>query len=597
MDTREKTAGLATTLNVILTVVKFALYSMTGSLAILAEAWHSFSDIATSALTFVAVRRTAATEKQDQAASTENDGESTSAEQDQPADGPQSKQSLPSAEQASSLVIAIIILIAGLTLISKVAWYQPVMLVNPLIAGVAFLIFAVGSYLIHRLELDVGHQTGSTALIADGMHARADMIASLLTGASLILYHLGFNIDRLIAALIAVLILSVAVETIVNLLAGYARGETRYVPRYRSHEILANVLSLKWLVQAVSGFADHAGIPGVVSRSITRARRLATPVAIVIALIAYGRTCFFTVGLGQEAIVEHLGKSTRRTVQPGLHIRWPWPIDRVLLIDKTAILTTRVGNETAPQAFALIWTLEHGTEVPFVAGDEGLFFPYIVVHWRIKNTFDVVLRQQDAPALLDAITHQALSELCAKREFYDIACGYRKQLPEDLRSIVQSRLDNLESGLEIVGINMSDVHPPVSIADSFEEVVVAQYQEIQQLYNEALGYRNQRLADAKGEAVRIKSQATVYKTDMVGKASGVAEGFTSRARALSSGRQVALERLYFDYVTDSLRDIPKVLIGPDAGRPDLWLGFKGPMGGSLTPGQAEKLDSLRGQLE
>lgn len=372
------------------------------------------------------------------------------------------------------------------------------MIVRPLPAGILFLVFAVGSYLVHRLELDVGHQTGSAGLVADGMHARADMTASLLTGASLIFYHLGVNLDRLIAGVIAVLILSVAIETIVNLLVGYSRGEMRYVPRYRSDEILAKVLSLNWLSRMATGLADQAGLPEFVSRWLTRARRWAVPAIIVVVLVAYGRTCFFTVGLGQEGIVEHLGKPTRRAVQPGLHLRWPWPIDRVLLIDKTTVLTSRVGNETDPQAFALIWTREHGTEVPFMAGDQGLFFPYVVVHWRAKDTFDVVFRQQSAAALLDAVTHQVLSELCAKREFYDIACAYRKQLPEDLRAAVQDRLDALESGLEIVSINMSDVHPPVPIADSFEEVVVAHYQETQQMINEALGYKNQRLSDGEG---------------------------------------------------------------------------------------------------
>jgi modulator of FtsH protease HflK len=604
VDVREKTATLATGLNVLLTVAKFALYSVTGSLAILAEAWHSFSDIATSALTYVAVRRTVVREKQAARANGGDEGGSPGVSSgeipSQPVDAEadtQATRALPSAEQITSLVIGVVILIAGLTLLSKVLWYQPIVLAKPLLAGVLFIAFAVGSYLVHRLEIDVGQKTGSSGLVADGMHARADMIASLLTGASLILYHLGVNLDRVIAALIALLILSLAVETIVNLLVGYARGEMRYVPRYRSHEILVKALSASWLSQVAGRVMGQAGVPDVASRFVGRAKRWVKPGIIAIVVVLYGRTCFFTVGLGQEGIVEHLGKPTRRAVQPGFHVRWPWPIDRVLLVDKNNVRTSRVGNETDPLAFALIWTREHGTEVSFVAGDEGLFFPYIVVHWRIKDTFDVVFRQQEATILLDAVTHQTLSELCAKREFYDIACAYRKKLPEELRSIVQARLDELESGLEIVSVNMSDVHPPVSIASSFEEVVVAEYQETQQMLNEALGYKNQRLADARGQAARIKSQAGVYKTEQVGRAKGLGGRFTLHAASLSEGRDVSLERMYFDHVTDSLRDIPKVLIEPEVGRPDLWMGFKGPIGSSLSPDQAAKLEDLRGQME
>ena len=56
MTTREKTAGISTGLNLGLTTAKFILYYFTGSMAILAEAWHSFSDIGTSLLVYLAVR-------------------------------------------------------------------------------------------------------------------------------------------------------------------------------------------------------------------------------------------------------------------------------------------------------------------------------------------------------------------------------------------------------------------------------------------------------------------------------------------------------------------------------------------------------------
>ena len=55
MNTREKTAAISTALNVILTLFKFVMFAFTGSLAILADAWHSFSDIATSFMVFLAV--------------------------------------------------------------------------------------------------------------------------------------------------------------------------------------------------------------------------------------------------------------------------------------------------------------------------------------------------------------------------------------------------------------------------------------------------------------------------------------------------------------------------------------------------------------
>ena len=54
-DIRVKTAGVVTGVNVALTAIKFILYYLSGSMAVLAESWHSFADIATSLLVFVAL--------------------------------------------------------------------------------------------------------------------------------------------------------------------------------------------------------------------------------------------------------------------------------------------------------------------------------------------------------------------------------------------------------------------------------------------------------------------------------------------------------------------------------------------------------------
>ena len=59
MHIRTRTALVTLILNTVLTVLKFAAFAFTGSLAILAEAWHSFGDIATSATALLSVGRQA----------------------------------------------------------------------------------------------------------------------------------------------------------------------------------------------------------------------------------------------------------------------------------------------------------------------------------------------------------------------------------------------------------------------------------------------------------------------------------------------------------------------------------------------------------
>ena len=55
--TKNKTeaAFISLLLKIIFTIIKFIAFSITGSIAILAEAWHSFTDILTSILVLFSV--------------------------------------------------------------------------------------------------------------------------------------------------------------------------------------------------------------------------------------------------------------------------------------------------------------------------------------------------------------------------------------------------------------------------------------------------------------------------------------------------------------------------------------------------------------
>ena len=78
MELRKRAALIVTGMNVLLTCLKFVLYFFSGSLVILAEAWHSFSDIATSGMVLFAVSRKRAQDEDDP--TTNHDSENTNQE-------------------------------------------------------------------------------------------------------------------------------------------------------------------------------------------------------------------------------------------------------------------------------------------------------------------------------------------------------------------------------------------------------------------------------------------------------------------------------------------------------------------------------------
>jgi len=331
MHTRTRTALVTLVLNTVLTVLKFIAFAFTGSLAILAEAWHSFGDIATSATALLSVRSQARQTSQD-------DGDEAGVDEpgahDAPSwpaadtvDGPAEPRRkrgrvrgwfarmgsalrrgggrvwdlLP--EQKAALIIGLFLAGIGVALLRKVLTAEPSVVERPLVAGIVFLIFSLASYAVSRFELGVGQEEGSPALVADGLHARADATATLLTGVSLILYYFGVNVDRLVAGLLGVIILSFAAETLVNLFVGVIKGEERYVLRHRTTDLLGAVLDPRTLSRAWSRLGRRLAEGGPMMRSAGRALRALPWVAAVGLVIGYASTAVYTISPEQEAVV------------------------------------------------------------------------------------------------------------------------------------------------------------------------------------------------------------------------------------------------------------------------------------------------------
>ncbi len=569
MNVRTKTAAVSTGLNLLLTIAKFILFFITGSIAILAEAWHSLTDIFTSMMVYFAVREKPAGDVSDV-------GKSPGTTPDAPTKPPISISDLFNTlnlEQWVSLGIGAFIFIAGLGILNRVFVTPPEVIKQPLVSGLIFLIFSVASYLVYRFETSVGEKENSVGLISDGMHSRADMGASLLTGFSLILYHMGLNIDRLVAGLIVLLVFSFAIETIVNVIASARKDETP-VFKYKSHIIFASLFNAStW--RDFAGYLDKQFNLNLSRSTVWRkAYRVFKWGIIIIILAVYFSTCFFTLSSNQEGIIERFGKPINRgsPIQPGLHVKAPWPVDRIIRVDSRTIRSLNIGNITDKNSFALLWTREHGSEEPFISGDNYYFYPYLTLHYSIKDIFKFRYSYDDVTSLIESQAYQISSQYFARKEFFELSTDMRSDMGDKVTSDLQAKLDELECGVEIHSVNFKDIHPPIFIASSFEGVIAA-YQEKQQKISYAQGYQNKEIAESRGEAARMVEAANAYVKDKIGRAEGDAGRFLLQLPKSQGYMAVTKIRLFLQAMKSALQGREIILVDPKAGMPEIWSDF------------------------
>ena len=553
MTRKEKTALITAILNVALTVLKFIAFFFTGSLAILAEAWHSFSDITTSILVFISVR-----EKRSLPAASE-EGEA---------------KSIPLEYQISFLIGLFMFFISMLLIWKTVTGRTPV-IENSLISGLMFIIFAVASYIIYRFETSVGEKENSIGLIADGMHARADMVNSLLIGFSLVIYRMGLNIDTFVALIIAILILSFSIETIVNAVVAYRRKEDKYIFRYKSTTIVLSLFEKRTWAWAFKHLEKQFGLRIVSLALLKKVFKCSCGIFILVLLSIYASKCIYTIGPSQEGIIERFGEPVnyKRAIQPGMHFKFPWPVDKIIKIDSKTIRMKSIGNTTDEGSFALLWTKKHGTETAFISGDNNFFYPYLIIHYRIKDVFKYRYSHIDPEIVLDSVSNQVISNIFSKKVFYEIVTSYRKQFETDVAEVIQEKLDRLNSGLEVININMKDVHPPIFISSSFEEVIAA-YQKKEEMINQAQGYKNESMPMARGIGAKLLKQAESYVIDKTKRANGVALRFIMQLEEYRKSQDIITKKIYFDFVKEALSKNQKIIVDPSSGFPEIWLDSK-----------------------
>ena len=575
MNKRIRASLIAISITLGLTILKFVFYYLSGSIAVLSEAWHSFSDITTSLLVLFALWRSTSIAKQEQ----NQPGQDN---EDVAVEGSNIFKSFfrnvfgKNIEVTISLVIGLFLTFVSISLIINALSTKAVIIQKPLTTGIIFLLLSLGSYFLFKFLSAVGRAENSAALISDGLHSKGDMVCSSLTGISLILYYFRLNIDRWVSFAIALLILSFGIEIIFNSFLHFRNREKDFRMHYRFLEILDIALKKETYINIFIWIDDRYNIDILRSRLAAQLVRLfkITGYALIagsILVVIYDTG--FQVQMDEEAIVERFGKPVeKQALQPGFHFKYPRPIDIVRTAKTKQIHELFLGNISKEVESPMIWGVEDSEEVHFISGDNNFFNPYIVIHYRIKDLYKYFYNISNPETLIEAIANKTLQNVFTAKSFYQVAITFRKEMELVVELSLQEELDEMDTGLEIVSVNVKDIHPPIRISESFEEVI-ASYQKKEEMINLALEYRNSEMPASRGTAYNNISNARAYVNEEIMKSKGAAVSYQSKLQPYKEARSIIGKVLFFDHMVNILKENKKIIIDPKTGSPDLFLDF------------------------
>jgi regulator of protease activity HflC (stomatin/prohibitin superfamily) len=258
-------------------------------------------------------------------------------------------------------------------------------------------------------------------------------------------------------------------------------------------------------------------------------RRGLEPLAIGLLFVGWLSTSLTVVGVEEQGLVERLGVPVGgEPLLPGLHLHWPWPVDRVFRIPVQRVHTTTVGHEgeEAQGPENVLWARQHAAnEYTLLLGNgRDLITVDAAVQFRIKDARAWRYHSQNPGDALRAIAYRAVMRSTVNRTLSEALSENVVALTSRMRAMVQDDADALGLGIQVVAFTVGGMHPPVSVAPDYQSVVSAEIAKVTAVVNAEV-YRNRTVPAAEASALARQNDAQAAGAQGLGKAAGEAWSF------------------------------------------------------------------------
>ncbi|HTV75735.1 MAG TPA: protease modulator HflK, partial [Candidatus Baltobacteraceae bacterium] len=286
---------------------------------------------------------------------------------------------------------------------------------------------------------------------------------------------------------------------------------------------------------------------------------------------------------GEQAVLEHFGRPVEPLLTAGAHLKWPWPIDKVYRYRTDQIQTFEVGytpDAESESEKTILWSVAHAKEVNFLVGSHpaatvqnqnentsgmlkappvSMISVSIPVQFQITNIMEWAYQNAGQSNLLEDLATRDVVRFLAGADFLQVMSHTRLEAAQELQQQIQSDANKLRLGAKILFVGLEDIHPPVAVAGSFEDVVGA--------FQDMIAKTNTAVADA--ISTNTLAGAIAFTTTNLAEASRIqmatvawaqAALFTNQIPAFEAAPSVYEQRAYFQAFADATANSRKYIL-------------------------------------
>lgn len=279
---------------------------------------------------------------------------------------------------------------------------------------------------------------------------------------------------------------------------------------------------------------------------------------ILVAITFWLLSGFYRVEPNEQGVVLRFGERTILS-DPGLHWHLPYPVETVEVRGVTDEKTISIGtNGSASRRAGGL------DESLMLTQDENIVDVRFNVVWQIKDLGNYLFKLRDPEGTIKSVSESVMREIVGKNRIVPIITTAREQIQQQALEQIITTLDNYESGVRVLRVQIIESEAPEAVKDAFLDVQRAEADQ-QRSRNEAARYANEVVPRAQGEAERMLQQAEAYRAQTVARAEGEAARFTSVYNEYVAAKDVTRKRIYLETMEQILSGMDKIILDGEAG--------------------------------
>lgn len=244
-------------------------------------------------------------------------------------------------------------------------------------------------------------------------------------------------------------------------------------------------------------------------------------------------TSTYRVDAQERGVITRFGRYIE-TTGPGLHLKFPDPIDKVVKPKVEQVSTIDIGSA------------EGGTENLMLTGDQNIIDIAYTVRWKIRSAEKYLFQIADPEQTIREVAESAMRSEIARASLNNAIGPQRAQIAEQVRARIAETLDSYNAGIDIVGVDIKQADPPAAVDAAFKDVSAAQ-QNAQGYINQARAYAQTLIAQAQGEAAAFDAVYGQYRL----------------------APEVTRKRMYLETMENVLGKVDKTIVGANGVTPYL----------------------------